>query len=89
MAKRQSPKSIFLCLVAIVLSAAAALAQAPSPNSVLGFTPGDDRKIADWDQIVDYFHKLDRASSRVLVKEIGRSTNGAPTTRARYRARRS
>lgn len=78
MAKRQSPKSIFLCLVAIVLSAAAALAQAPSPNSVLGFTPGDDRKIADWDQIVDYFHKLDRASSRVLVKEIGRSTNGAP-----------
>src|SRR5690606_24161405 len=78
MAKRQSPKSIFLCLLAIVLSATAAFAQAPSPNSVLGFTPGDDRKIADWNQIVDYFHKLDRASSRVLVKEIGRSTNGAP-----------
>jgi len=58
--------------------AAAAFAQVPSPNSVLGFTPGDDRKIADWRQIVDYFQKLDAASSRVKVEEIGRSTNGNP-----------
>jgi len=78
MAKRQSPKSIFLCLSAIALLAAAGLAQVPSPNSVLGFTPGDDRKVADWQQIVDYFRKLDGASSRVKVEEIGRSTNGNP-----------
>ncbi|HQZ83166.1 MAG TPA: M14 family metallopeptidase [Pyrinomonadaceae bacterium] len=78
MAKRQSPKSVFLCVAAIVSFAAAGFAQVPSPNSVLGFTPGDDRKVADWKQIVDYFQKLDQASSRVLVKDIGRSTNGAP-----------
>ena len=40
----------------------------PSPKSVLGFTPGDDRTIADWSQITDYFERLDRASDRVLVQ---------------------
>lgn len=46
----------------------------PSPRSVLGFTPGDDRTIADWRQITDYFARLDKASDRVLVQEIGQST---------------
>lgn len=78
MAKRQSPKSIVLCFVMFAACAAAVFAQVPSPNSVLGFTPADDRKVADWRQIVDYFQKLDAASSRVKVEEIGRSTNGNP-----------
>ncbi len=50
----------------------------PSPKSVLGFHPTDDKTIADWAQIVDYFGKLDRASDRVAVREIGRSTLGKP-----------
>jgi hypothetical protein len=50
----------------------------PSPQSVLGFTPGDDRKVADWNQIADYFKRLDRASSRVAVQTVGTSTNGKP-----------
>lgn len=45
---------------------------------MLGFQPTDDKTIADWGQIVDYFGKLDRASNRVLVKEIGKSTLGKP-----------
>ncbi len=49
-------------------------AAVPSPRSVLGFTPGDDRTIADWRQITDYFARLDKASDRVLVQEIGQST---------------
>jgi Zinc carboxypeptidase len=49
-------------------------AQVPSPRSVLGFTPGDDRTIADWQQITDYFARLDRASERVLVQSIGETT---------------
>src|SRR6185369_2196630 len=32
----------------------------PSPKSVLGFTPGEDRTIAGWSQITDYFERLDR-----------------------------
>ena len=45
---------------------------------MLGFTPSDDRTIADWNQIVDYFSKLDKASDKVLVREIGKSTLGKP-----------
>ncbi|HEX5707557.1 MAG TPA: M14 metallopeptidase family protein, partial [Pyrinomonadaceae bacterium] len=50
----------------------------PTPQSVLGFTPGDDRKIADWAQIRNYFSKLDAASDRVKVEEFGRTTLGRP-----------
>ncbi len=55
-----------------------AYGQIPSPKSVLGFTPTDDKTIADWRQITDYFAKLDKASNKVLVKEIGKTTNGKP-----------
>ncbi len=48
----------------------------PSPRSVLGFNPGDDRTIADWKQITDYFGRLDQASDRVAVQTIGTSTLG-------------
>ena len=48
----------------------------PSPRSVLGFNPGDDRTIADWKQITDYFGRLDKASDRVAVQTIGTWTLG-------------
>jgi hypothetical protein len=50
----------------------------PSPRSVLGFQPGDDRTIADWSQITNYFERLDRASDRVLVQTLGQSTLKRP-----------
>lgn len=50
----------------------------PAPADVLGFTPGDDRKLASWTQIVDYFKKLDAASNRVQFQELGKTTNGKP-----------
>ena len=69
--------SLRLC-GAILLCAIAITAQVPSPKSVLGFTPTDDKTIADWGQITDYFAKLDRSSKNVAVKEIGKTTNGKP-----------
>ena len=50
----------------------------PSPRSVLGFMPGDDRTIAGWSQITDYFNRLDRASDRVTVQTLGQSTLKRP-----------
>jgi len=50
----------------------------PAPEDVLGFRPGDDRKLASWAKIVEYFQKLDAASDRVKVEEIGKTTMGAP-----------
>jgi hypothetical protein len=48
----------------------------PSPRSVLGFNPGDDRTIADWKQIADYFTRLDKASDRVQLQTLQKSTLG-------------
>jgi hypothetical protein len=75
--------ALFLCVAA---GAASSFAQRPiahsaaipSPKSVLGFTPGDDRTIADWSQITNYFQRLDRASDRVLVQTLGQSTLKRP-----------
>ncbi|MEO6587690.1 MAG: M14 metallopeptidase family protein, partial [Pyrinomonadaceae bacterium] len=53
-------------------------AQIPAPKSVLGFQPTDDKTIADWKQITDYFAKLDTASDKVKVQEIGKTTLGKP-----------
>jgi hypothetical protein len=53
-------------------------APVPAPEEVLGFRPGDDRKLAGWSQVVDYFRKLDAASDRVRFEELGKTTMGAP-----------
>lgn len=50
----------------------------PAPREVIGFTPGDDRKLASWAQIVDYFKQLDKASDRVVFQELGKTTLGRP-----------
>lgn len=59
----------------------------PTPQSVLGFSPGDDRKLADWRQITDYFEQLDKASDRLLVKKLGESTLQRPLIAAFISAR--
>jgi hypothetical protein len=63
------------------LQRAIAIAQGrsiPAPEQILGFRPGDDRKLASWSQVVEYFQKLSAASDRVRFEEIGKSTMGAP-----------
>ena len=67
-----------LLLVAIIAASVVHAAQIPTPKDVLGFTPGDDRKLASWAQTVDYFQKLGAASDRVKFEEIGKSTNDNP-----------
>ncbi|MBX3244090.1 MAG: hypothetical protein KF685_06505 [Acidobacteria bacterium] len=69
--------SLRLCVIFLFLSAAA-FAQVPAPKDVIGFTPGDDRKLASWAQTVDYFKKLAETSDRVQFHEIGKSTMGRP-----------
>lgn len=50
----------------------------PAPEAVLGFVPGDDRKLASWKQIVKYFERLDQASNRVMFETLGKSTMDRP-----------
>ena len=90
-----SQRSVFACLALIVLLGQTSFAQKPvtqpavipSPKSVLGFTPGDDRTIAGWSQITNYFERLDRASDRVLVQILGQSTLKRPVIVAFISAR--
>src|SRR5207253_11124314 len=61
-----------------VAATAAKAASVPAPRDALGFAPGDDRKLADWSQIVDYFKRLDAASGRVSVHQPGLTTERRP-----------
>jgi hypothetical protein len=70
--------SLRLCGLVFVFVISAVAQTVPAPKDVLGWTPGDDRKLASWAQVIDYFKKLDGASDKVILQEIGRSTMGAP-----------
>ncbi len=50
----------------------------PTPRSILGFDPGDDRKLVEWPVLVRYFEALAKASDRVDYRELGKTTLGAP-----------
>ena len=67
-------------LACFVCTATVAPAQTtvPSPTQFFGFPMGAEEKLAGWDEIVAYFHTVDRASPRVLVQELGKTTMGKP-----------
>ena len=71
---------LFRLIPAVLLVVPAVLpAQAPAvptPASVFGFEPGADLKLANYDQVVSYFQKVDAASDRVTMVEAGKSTQG-------------
>src|SRR5215472_8344940 len=58
--------------------AAHARASVPAPEEVLGFRPGDDRKLASWAKVVEYYQTLAATSDRVRFAELGKTTMGAP-----------
>src|SRR5207244_4521175 len=58
--------------------APAAAPRIPPPRAVLGFEPGEDRKLADWPTLVRYYQALAAASDRMRYRELGHSTLGAP-----------
>src|SRR5437762_1615360 len=85
--KHFAPTALTILLLAAPFFSHAALAQRraqpappadaiPSPRSVLGFNPGDDRTIADWKQVTNYFTLLGKSSNRVSIQIIGQSTLG-------------
>lgn len=73
-----SLRALPLCGIVLLLTLITSAQIVPSPKDTLGFTPGDDRKLASWAQVVDYFKKLDAASDRMVFEEIGKTTMGAP-----------
>lgn len=50
----------------------------PSPAETFGFRPGADYKLADYEQLLDYYNKLDQASDRVKKIELSNTVLGRP-----------
>jgi murein tripeptide amidase MpaA len=77
---RASPAHLLALLALLILTVipSALVAQIPHPRDVFGFTPGDDYQIATYDQMLDYYRRLDAASDRVMLTEIGQSVLGKP-----------
>jgi hypothetical protein len=67
---------VLMVSVVAVFVPAQASAEIPTPASVLGFVPGSDRQLMDYSQLVDYLAKLDEASDRIELREVGSSPLG-------------
>jgi hypothetical protein len=62
--------------IALLFSFAIASAAPRSPAEVFGFQPGDDYKLASYEQMESYYRQLAAESSRVQLREIGASALG-------------
>jgi hypothetical protein len=63
-------------LATFALFVASAMAQVPTPESVLGYKPGADFKLASYDDSLGYFRKLAAASKRIRLVQVGKTTQG-------------
>ena len=50
----------------------------PTPETTFGFKIGEDRKLAKWDQFLAYFGELSKASDRIRLETLGKTTQGRP-----------
>ena len=64
---------LLLVSQALLLRAADAV---PPPESVFGFKPGADNKLATYDQSIAYFKKLAASSKYIKLMEAGKTTQG-------------
>ncbi len=63
-------------LSVLLFSISLAAATTPTPESVLGFRPGTDYKLATYDQSVEYFKRVAASSHHVRMFEAGKTSQG-------------
>ncbi|HEX2455056.1 MAG TPA: M14 metallopeptidase family protein [Vicinamibacterales bacterium] len=74
-------RRVFLGILAACAASVSLASQSsslPTPESVLGFKPGADFKLATYDESIAYFQKLDAASDRMTLVEVGPTSTGHP-----------
>ena len=54
------------------------IGEIPRPEEHYGYKLGTDRTLVRWDEVVEYFWKLDGTSNRIKVEEVGKTTEGNP-----------
>lgn len=50
----------------------------PTPEEYIGWKPGADYELSAYEDMVDYYRALSKASDRVRVEQIGESVEGRP-----------
>jgi len=70
--------SILALLLAFLLVPSPSLAQVTAPETFFGHQMGADRKLARWDQMVEYYKTLEKQTDRLEVVDMGPSTMGHP-----------
>ena len=78
-------------LVGLLLTASGAHAQAtlPTPEQFFGFQMGADRKLANWDKLLEYYQLLAKSSNKMQAGRARQdAAKGVPTSRSSSRRRR-
>jgi len=65
-------------LMALAFLSANAQEKAPLPSDYFGYEPGSDRKLFTYEELISYMQKLDQASDRIAMEQIGSSPMGRP-----------
>jgi hypothetical protein len=74
----RAPVPRWAALIALLAATIPGLAQIPSPESHFGHPIGQAGTLIGWNDVVGYFKRLDTASDRLRVDELGRTTEGRP-----------
>jgi hypothetical protein len=64
-----------LCAPSVYAQTAPSL---PSPEKFFGHVMGADRKLENWDKLLEYYRLLAKSSNRVKLVELGKSSEGRP-----------
>ena len=70
------PLRLLFVLVTSALSLA--IAAIPRPEEILGYRPGTDLKLMDYEELSKYFQALAKSSERIKLIEIGKTSEGRP-----------
>ncbi len=76
MQRRISVLGLPILLFALASAAFAQRPSLPTPEQFLGFRVGASRKLARWDQVLEYMQRVSGSSPRVRYEELGKSTLG-------------
>ena len=69
-------RKLTLAILLFIPVALAGQGRLPTPESVFGFAPGADYKLATYDQSLDYFRRLAATTRHMTIVEAGKTTQG-------------
>lgn len=69
---------VIILLISFLITGPITAQSLKSPEDEFGFKMGTDKKLIDWTQVTNYFLNLGKHSSKIIVRELGKTTLGKP-----------